>query len=193
MQTIGQYQIDIFQDETFKIGSVDNLNNYDFEYFDESEYVFPSTFGVKLFDKGNLFKSAIIGSNGGGTGIHNNSVIYEESRFLICCSDSIFCLSIPDLKLIWKIKADQFTCFGIFKYQDNYIVHGELEISRLDNNGNILWQQSGADIFTTLSGQNGFKLTDTFIEVADFENRIYRFDYDGKDYTDKTQFPWLKK
>jgi hypothetical protein len=193
MQTIGQYQIDIFRDDTYKSGSFDNVNKYEFEYFNESEYVFPSTFGIKLFDKGNLFKSAIIGSNGGGTGIHSNSVIYEENRFVICCSDTIFCLSIPDLKLFWKIKADQFSCFGIFKYQDNYIVHGELEISRLDHSGNILWQHSGADIFTTISGQNGFNLSENFIEVADFENRIYRFDYEGKDYTDKTQFPWLKK
>lgn len=49
MQTIGQYQIDIYRDETFTKGSVDNTHKYDIEHFDESEYVFPTMFGIKVF------------------------------------------------------------------------------------------------------------------------------------------------
>jgi hypothetical protein len=59
-------------------------------------------------------------------------MIIEDKRLLICCSDSIFCLSIPDLTLLWRTRADEATCFEILKYQDSYIVHGELEILRLD-------------------------------------------------------------
>ena len=191
MQTVGQYQIDIFRDETFAKGSVDNLHKYDIEHFDESAYIFPTMFGVKVFENNDLLKSVIIGSIGGGTGIHKTSVIYEDTKILICCSDSIFCLSIPDLTLLWRTQADQATCFEIFKYQDSYIVHGELEISRLDKDGKILWQQSGADIFTTIDGKQGFELTDKYIIATDFENRVYKFDYDGNSFTDKTQFSWL--
>ena len=191
MQTVGEYEIDIYRDETFKEGSVDNLHKYDIEHFEESEYIFPTMVGIKVFKDNALFTSAIIGSIGGGTGIHKTSVIYEDTRILICCSDSIFCLSIPDLTLLWRTQADQATCFEIFKYQDTYIVHGELEISRLDKDGKILWQQSGADIFTTISGGQDFELTDNFIIAKDFEDRVYRFDYDGKDLTDKSQFWWL--
>ncbi|HEV8505215.1 MAG TPA: hypothetical protein VGQ53_07450 [Chitinophagaceae bacterium] len=50
MQEIGQYQIDIYDDETFKKGSIDNLHKYDFEYFDESKYVLPIMFGIKVFE-----------------------------------------------------------------------------------------------------------------------------------------------
>lgn len=192
MQTVGQYQIDIYRDETFTEGAVDNLHKYDFEYFDESDYIFPTMFGIKVFEDSKLLTSAIIGSIGGGTGIHKTSTIYEDTRLLICCSDSIFCLSIPDLKLLWKTHADQATCFEIYKYRDNYIVHGELEISRLDRDGQIVWQQSGADIFTTIDGRQDFELTDQLIVARDFENRVYKFDYDGKSFTDKTQFQWLK-
>jgi len=191
VQTIGQYQIDIYHDETFRQGSVDNSHKYDYVYFDKSNYVLPTMFGIKIFKDNQLLKSAIIGSIGGGTTNHKNATIIESDRFLICCSDTIFCLSIPDLTLLWRTQADQATCFEIFKYQDNYIVHGELEISRLDKNGKILWQQSGADIFTTISGGQDFELTDNFIIAKDFEDRVYKFDYNGKDFTDKTQFSWL--
>lgn len=188
MQTVGQYQIAIYRDETFAKGSVDNLHKYDIEHFDKSEYVFPTMFGIKVFKNGHFWTSAIIGSIGGGTGIHKTSIIYEDTRLIICCSDSIFCLSLPELKLLWRTKADQATCFEIYKYKDSYIVHGELEISRLDKDGIIDWQQSGADIFTTIDGGQGFELTDKFIIATDFENRVYKFDYNGKDFTDKTQF-----
>ena len=191
MQTVGQYQIDIYRDETFAKNSVDNLHKYDIEHFDESDYVFPTKFGIKVFEDNKLLTSAIIGSIGGGTGIHKTSVIYENTRVLICCSDSIFCLSIPELTLIWRTQADQASCFEIYQYQESYIVHGELEISRLDKNGKIIWQQSGADIFTTIDGRQDFELTDKYIIDTDFENRVYKFDYDGNSFTDKKQFPWL--
>jgi hypothetical protein len=188
MQIVGRYQIDVYQDETFKKGSSDNLNKYDIEYFDESEYIIPTMIGIKVLKDNSLLKSSIVGSIGGGTGIHKTSVIYEDVRILICCSDTIFCLSIPDLTLLWRTQADEASCFQIFKYHDSYIVHGELEISRLDKDGKILWKQSGADIFTTPKGNDNFKLTDKYILAADWGERIYKFDYDGKDLTDMSQF-----
>ena len=84
------------------------------------------------------------------------------------------------------------TCFEIFKKGDFYIVHGELEITKLNENGKILWQKGGADIFTTISGKNDFKLTEKYIIATDWENRIYKFDYEGNEYTDMKQFPWIK-
>jgi len=51
--------------------------------------------------------------------------------------------------LQWKTKADVATCFEIFKYRSDYIVHGEMAISRLSADGDIIWQQSGADIFVS--------------------------------------------
>jgi len=97
-------------------------------------------------------------------------------------------LSIPELTLLWRTHADQGTCFEIYKYQGSYIVHGEFEISRLHKNGKIIWQQSGADIFTTIEGRKDFELTDKYIIATDFENRVCKFDYDGNSFTDKAQF-----
>jgi hypothetical protein len=88
-------------------------------------------------------------------------------------------LSIPELDLLWQTQADQITCFGLYAYNDTYIVHGELGISRLDKDGKILWQKTGADIFTTLEGENIFEIADSYILVKDWEHRLYKFDFDG--------------
>ena len=178
--TIENYQIEIYEDYTFTEDSADNVNQYDFVYGDKSECHFSSVFGIKIFQDYQFLKSAVIRSAGGKTKIHGTSVIIETDRFLICCSDTIFCLSIPDLNLLWHTKADTGTCFEIYKYQDSYIVHGELEISRLDRDGKILWQKIGSDIFTTLDGEDNFVLTDNYILATDWENNKYKFDYNGK-------------
>jgi len=179
--TTNKYQINIFDDEAFKEGSVDHVNHYDFAYFEESKYRSTSIYGIKVFQDNVLIKSAVIGAIGGGTSIHKTSTIIEDDRLLICCSDTIFCLSLPDLALLWRTQADEATCFEIYKYQDGYIIHGELEISRLDRDGKILWQQGGADIFTTITGEQDFELCEHFIMAKDFENRLYKFDYEGND------------
>jgi hypothetical protein len=188
MSLIEKYKIEIFTDETYKVGSADNLNKYDLEYL-EAENKRNSTFvGVKIYENQKLVKSTIIGSEGGNSGISENSKIIEENRILICCADKIFCLSFPELNLLWKTKTDYISCFEIFKQNDFYIVHGEMEISKLNENGKILWQKGGADIFTTISGKNVFELNEKYILATDWENRTYKFDYDGKEFTDMKQF-----
>jgi hypothetical protein len=177
--SLGQYHIDISSDPTYSEGSADNLTQYDIVYFDKSKYEFPSVYGIKVFQDSRLLKSAAIGSVGGGTTVHKNSIIVEDNRIIICCADTAFCVSIPDLGLIWHTKADGVTCFEIFKVHDYYIVHGELEITKLDKNGKIVWQNIGGDIFTTLDGKDDFIITDKYILATDWENRKYKFGFDG--------------
>ena len=175
-----------------RIFSADNIHKYDFEYL-EAEKKYNSTFvGVKIYEYKKLVKSTIIGSEGVNSTISENSKIIEQNRIVICCADKIFCLSSPELNLLWKTKADEITCFEIFKKDNFYIVHGEMEISKLDENGKILWQRGGADIFTTISGKDDFEINEKYIIATDWENRTYKFDFDGNDFTDMKQFPWNK-
>ena len=73
-----KYRIDIYADQTYKQDSADNANQYDFVYFDKSEYYFPSVFGIKIFQDEKLLRSAIIGSIGGGTVIHETYDNYRK-------------------------------------------------------------------------------------------------------------------
>lgn len=173
------YTIELIRDENYSENSNDNLISYDKIYFEKSDDVFPTKIGLKIYENDKIISSAIIGSVGGGTGVHKNSQIIEHDRIIVCCSNSVFCLSIPDLNLIWKTEADQASYFEIFKFKESYIIHGELEISRLNLNGEIMWQKSGADIFTTEKGTDGFKITESYIKATDWENRTYMFDFNG--------------
>jgi hypothetical protein len=89
------------------------------------------------------------------------------------------------LDLLWQTKGDPATCFQIFKYKDDYIVHGELEITRVGNDGKIVWQRGGADIFVTLnSSEKDFLVTEDYMLATDWENRTYKFDFDGNEIAD---------
>jgi hypothetical protein len=151
-------------------------------YMDLGGFFATTILRIEVFENSELLSTAVIGAVGGGTGVHETSHIIEKERILSCCSDSIYCLSLPSLDLLWRTKADQATCFGVHAFHSDYIVHGELEISRLDKDGLVLWQRGGADIFTTLEG-GLFELTEHYIIVEDWDNRIYKFDYSGNEVT----------
>lgn len=176
----GKYRIELIDESNYSVGSSDNLFNYEQQYTNEEGSKFTTQFGIRLFHENQLHKSAIISSTGGASIIHETSQIVKSNSITICCAESVFNLSIPDLKLNWLTKADWATCFQIFKYEKDYIIHGELSITRLRSNGEIMWQNSGADIFTTEKGEKNFELKNETITVKDWNNKIYKFDLNGK-------------
>jgi len=179
------YNIELIEIEHFSEKSTEIIDMFKKVHIKLSDYFLPSLIGIRIFENKNIINSALIGSINGGIGIHQSSQIVENNKIIICCSDTIFNLSIPELDINWKIQGDQSTCFGIYKYQNTFIVHGEMEISRIDNNGKVLWKKSGADIFTTISGKNNFELTNNYIKVSDWNNKEYKFDFNGKILNEK--------
>lgn len=157
----------------------DSVNKFDKIYLNTTQFHI-TIIEVWIYQGDSVIKSALIGSEGGGSGVHRTSQTLGQDCIVVCCGDSIFCLSIPELSLIWSTKADDATCFEIFPYKDDYIVHGELAISRIGNDGSVLWEQTGADIFTTLEGKpDDFLITPDYILAKDWDNRIHKFDFDG--------------
>ncbi|WP_295669653.1 hypothetical protein [uncultured Mucilaginibacter sp.] len=178
--TAGDYTIDIFEDHAYSPN--DSVHKYNQSYLETSGYQSHSIIGIKVYNLDTPLSSAVIGGSGGGTGIHETSFVSETDRLAICCTDTVFCLSIPDLSLLWKTKADTASCFEIFKYKTDYIIHGELEITRLAADGRILWQQSGADIFTRPGPEReDFIIAEDYILATDWDNRKYKFDFNGVD------------
>ena len=177
---VNKYRIELSEETNYKKNSIDNLFKFENHYFDENECT--TKVGIKVFEEGSLLSSAIIGANGGAIGIYENTQIVSEKRIVICCSDTVFNLLIPSLDLFWMTKADRATCFEIFELEEDFIVHGEVEISRISKTGEIVWQRSGRDVFTTIERKNNdFKMTDKYILAADWENRKYKFDFEGNE------------
>ena len=173
--------IEVLDEPTYKFGSTDNNFNYSKHYFGDEATEYPtSKHGIKIYQDDQIIDNSIIIGSGGSTGIHQNSSLLDNDQLLICCCDAIFCLTLPDLELKWKTQADHATCFQIFKLQDDYIVHGELQVAKLDKNGIIKWVFGGADIFVSIDNEEEFKIESDGILLTDFSKTKYKIDFDGK-------------
>jgi hypothetical protein len=117
----------------------------------------------------------LVGAGGGGTAPHDHSALVLDGKLYLAIGDQISRFALRPFAPERAIEADSATCFGLYhvpKY-DALICHGELEITRLDLSLDICWQAGGRDIFT-----GDFVLRDDFIEVSDFQERRYQFDYE---------------
>ena len=171
--------IEIFDDFAFTVNSTDNVQKYNFEYFSDDSNEYTSRHGIFLRNKTTILNSVILLGSGGCTGIHENSYCIDDNVIILCCGDSLFSLTLPEFKLNWQIKIDSATAFGIHKMKNDYIVHGEFEISRINKYGKIVWQKTGSDIFTTIDGKNVFKIIENYICVKSWDGREYKFSYNG--------------
>lgn len=171
--------IKIFEENDYDINSTDNWYSYSRVFLNTDEYRPTSQIGIQVYDDDKLLSDCIIGAAGGGTGIHLNSTLISYGGIVVCCSNTLFKLSLTDLNLEWKTKADYATCFGVHYLAEDYIVHGELEISRIDKEGNIVWSKSGQDIWTTAESIDNFEVYDDYILATDWEHNRYKFDFDG--------------
>jgi outer membrane protein assembly factor BamB len=173
--------IEVIYEPTYKFGSTDNNFNFSKHYFGDgaTEYL-SSKHGIKIYQDGQIIESCIIIGSGGATAVHQNSSLLDKDQLIICCSDTIFCLTLPDLELKWKTQTDQATCFQIFKKQDDYIIHGELQVVKLDKDGKIKWEFGGADIFVSIDNEEEFKIENDGILLTDFAKTKYKIDFEGK-------------
>ena len=177
------FQICCIDECNYKIDALDNVFQYRRIYQDD-ENCRKSIHGIKIYQDRKLINSAIVASWGGCTTIHSNCVLIDDCNILICCGDSIFCLELPSLDLLWHVKSDDATCLEIFSMPNGYIVHGELEITRLDKKGNVVWKISGADIFVTKDGIDGFEIDKSCIIAKDWNNDVYKISLDGEVISD---------
>ena len=170
--------IEIVNEPTFTPGSADNAFQYSKCYYasDAQEYQ-TSKHGIRIYTEGQLINDCIVIGSGGATGIYENSSIVDCDEILVCCCDTVFCLTVSNLELKWRTRADEATCFTIHKLDNDYIVYGELQISRLDRNGNIIWSFGGADIFVSLDEEESFKLEADHIALSDFNKKKYKIDF----------------
>jgi len=173
--------IEVLDEPTYKFDSPDNNFPYSKHYFGEGATVYPtSKHGVKIFQEDQVVNCCVIIGSGGATGIQKNSSLLDNDQLLLCCCDTVYCLTLPDLVLKWKTKADQATCFQIFKLQDFYITHGELQVAKLDKDGNKKWEFGGTDIFISIDNDEEIIFENDGIVLTDFGKTKYKIDFEGK-------------
>lgn len=165
-------QVEVVNEPTYSFGSVDNVRSYPFEKNLASESHPTSIHGVLL----NGQPLAVFGGDGGTTGVHSHSLIFTGGFCYLALSDHVICFRLNPFEVKWAIQTDMATCFGVYyqKERNVLISHGEIEISRFTEGGQILWSASGNDIFT-----EGFSLRPEYIEAIDFYGKKYHFSYDS--------------
>ena len=159
----------IINEPAYSFNSTDNSNSYRFEKNLAPDYKPSSIHGIILNDE----RIALFG-NDGYSGIDPNSAIFIDSLLYFAIGNCVACISVSPFKFIWAVEVDMSSCFGIYFQKEHgaFISHGELEITRLSQDGKVIWSSSGADIFT-----EGFELLLHCIKVADFNGKIYYLDY----------------
>lgn len=166
----------------YSIALTDNpVDSFDRVYHadENSGFRANSQHGIRVFREDQELSNALVCADGGPTGIHEGCALIDNDCLLLCCGDHVFYLSLPGLQLRWKTQADSATCFAVFRHKDTYIVHGELEISKMDRKGTLLWQISGRDIFVDHEGRNALELHADHILATDWSGLRLTLDYDG--------------
>lgn len=177
------YSIDIFDDPTYSINSTDNTSQYDKIYYygstNEDRFYPTSKHGIRIKRTDSDFTSALICEIGVATGINKNSFLVADDNLLICCCDKIYSLKLPDLSFNWRKRLDHETCIGIYPFDIDFIIHGELKITRIDKDGNERWTFGARDIFVTPDGKNSFAIQGDKILLMDWEGYNYILDKNG--------------
>ncbi len=167
-----------FKNDTFEIEILDidqTLPEYDKTYV-LGEKLFNNTgYGIAAKDATGQQNTCLLSVSGGRTRFHPNSIVLLDKQIFIAIGNWVCCLELSSLELLWHKKVDTATSFGIYLSPDNdgIIFHGEVDITKMDFEGNSLWSVSGKDIFT-----EGFSLHENCIEVIDFNNEKYRINLD---------------
>jgi len=171
--TTGNTDIYLINEPTYTAGSADNIRKYDQELCRVKNDYISCAHGLLTGDIESPDKSVVLLGIGGATGVHIHSLVCTENNCFVAVGDSVYSIAIPSLELNWCVKVDFATCFGIYLLPENncLISWGEVDIKRLNLNGEISWSFSGADIFT-----ENLEILENCIEVTDFNNQIYKID-----------------
>ena len=167
-------QVSIVSEPAYGFGSTDNVRTYPFALNLDSAARPVSVHGV-LIDGEPL---AVFGASGGATGLHEHSALLHSELLFLAVANKIVCMRVKPFQYMWALRVDDATCFGIHFHTGtkSLLSHGELAITQFTEDGAIIWQSSGRDIFT-----GAVTLGEESVAVVDFEGYEHRFSYsDGQ-------------
>lgn len=179
------YTIELIE-ETNSLNPTDNSYKYDNVISDGGTSDCSSKYGILIKDStGKITRNCLlIGTSGCGQSLCKESCLISEDNLYICVSNKVFSLSLKVFQLNWYKEVDFATAFGIYKLNDDFIIHGELYITRINKNGEIIWQHSSSDIFVSPNPKNfptdNFYIKENMIFAKSWDERKYCISYDGK-------------
>jgi hypothetical protein len=164
----GHGEVTVVNEPAYTLSSKDNARSYPVEIDLDPDCRHSSVHGVLL----NSQPLAVFAANGGASGVHGSSALFLYNLLYLAVGDKVVCMQLQPFEFKWALSVDAATCFGIYHHRptDALISHGELDITRFTENGAIVWQAGGADIFT-----GNFCLESSSVKVVDFNGDEYCF------------------
>lgn len=172
-----KFTLRLIDEKLYTPGSSDNHRMYSREYhLGDPQYKPSVCYGVTC-EPGNA--DCVIIVQGGATAVNSGSVIMGEEACWIAIGECVVSLALPSLEKKWHQRpGHEFTCFELFFSPDKkgILVHGELQISKITFDGDLVWSASGKDIFT-----GDFLVKQNHIIVSDFNDEIYHINIEDGD------------
>ena len=107
--------------------------------------------------------------------------VLDGHSLIVMMNEQFFKINMLDGTLINYKTLDVFgSNFALFKIDNGYVVHGEVDILFLSESFEITASFSGRDIFVSNSGKKAFTLTKDTVQLFDFEDNYYEIDFEGK-------------
>jgi hypothetical protein len=111
---------------------------------------------------------------------NSQSVKLLDNELIISLGFTLVSFDLDKMRLNWKIRPDMAEIFEFYELKEDFILRGELQIHRVDRNGNVKWSYGGRDIWVNPNGKKEVTIHEDEIELIDFESNRYFIDYNGK-------------
>lgn len=125
-------------------------------------------------------KILIIGSYNAGT---DNLALVDEGNLIVLLNAEIYVINLACGEIVnYVVLGEFFPLWSIYNFDDGYIIHGELEIIKLNKDFEIEWSFSGSDIFVNPSdSREAFEIQGNTIQLIDWNGEVFRLDKDGNE------------
>ncbi|MBS2213851.1 hypothetical protein KEM09_20755 [Carboxylicivirga mesophila] len=183
MKTVsGIYSIEISDDSTYTPNSTDNINSYDLQYSYGGGWLHGNMSytrtAVRVFDDSCQIRSAIICERGATIESYSSYVI-KDSVLYIIAGTMVYALKIPELSIKWVYEYDTVCCLAIYNLEKDLLIHGELDIIRIDTEGRLKWRFGGRESWLNPGVQTEVTIENNQIKLIDFDSNEYVIDFDG--------------
>lgn len=160
---------------------------------------YDSILKLNILDNSNKLQTCIISGIDGGSYLHKSdekdnsqSVKIDGNNLILSLGFTFLSIDLSTLTLNWNIRPDMAEVFEFYDLQNDYLLRGELEIHRINKQGNLKWSFGGRDIWVNMEGKPEVQIEDNAIRLLDFDSNEYLIDFNGKTLEDNPVKPKRK-
>jgi hypothetical protein len=150
-----------------------------------------SNLGIRVFKDNKEINSGLITGIQGGLWLFQatekdkaQSIKLKDGNLILSLGFHFLSIQIQTLELNWAIKPDSAEIFEFYDLKDDFLLRGELQIHRIDLNGQIKWSYGGRDIWVNIDGKQEISILENEINLIDFDHNEYTIDFEGNTLKD---------